>query len=518
MAVFYANGNPANPSDPAVALSIQHGEAVPQGADYILPESSWAYRAAVAAVTGAQLPPPTFAAPRPTAPLQQGTQPRPTSPQAPLSSPATSLGFGPSSDPALAQFNAQGGQLAARAAGLQAGQQVQAAQAGLVGPQQAVIQASQGVLAARAAQLPQQQALSGLELQNAQANQSENTAYRTALLDTQNIADTAAQRRVAGSLDYRYGMAGLEQPEQVIAPEGQQIENVPGVRAAVLSKAERIAYNNKFSQSGRADVIATAKAALEQTNDSVRAAQLVSEQAGISLEQARQAVDLARLSSLYADLQFKSASLQEDAASRPPAPGMVQYSDPQTGASRWVTAQEKATLDAQDKQRLGSVIDQAVYGTDPAGQLAAGGEGFVRTWFMEQTDPNAVYTAYAALQKLGNSDFLAHQKVETWEAQRKQGAQGYGDDQVGQIAALGQGYITQAVGDGSLTRDLAYAALIRRGLTDYQANQVINTALATRRTTPTGGGTLADFLNNSGTAPPPPPPQVYPGDLGVWQW
>lgn len=279
-----------------------------------------------------------------------------------------------SGDPTQALWQARNQGLAARynvygARGLQLGAQQNALQAGLQ-----VLNAQRGTLPYQTAQRQAQSRaidLSALRNQsqrgvvqqagaNDQARLGELQGIYAASQNTPDILRAAEAQQGYNAEDRRDRSLGVSAPIDVTLAPGQTISQ-PGTRAAIQTQEQALTRRAGYLNPIRQAQLAIAQNAVALQDTDVRAAELEAQRAGLSLAEARQLVDEAQINQGYAQNEASAAGLgvsqaqqgqeraaiDEAMAQQPPAPGLVVYTDPETGQSQWVTPDERNRLQAQ---------------------------------------------------------------------------------------------------------------------------------------------------------------------------
>ncbi len=208
----------------------------------------------------------------------------------------------------------------------------------------------------------------GQQGQDEQQRLAELTAIRTAHGNLPDILNTAEAQNAYSSENRRDAAMGVAPPAEVQLPYDANPARMAGVRPKIMTQEQRLADNASYDDPVRAAKLALAQNAVSLQGTDVRAASLAAEQAGMTLEQANQMVEqaqqLADYSSIAAErtgLGVQQANQDLAAAGRPPFPGAVEYVDPETGASQWVTPEEKGNRDFEDSQRRTDERRPAMY-------------------------------------------------------------------------------------------------------------------------------------------------------------
>lgn len=292
--------------------------------------------------------------------------------------PGSSPAYAPSSsypgDPTQALWQARNAGLASRynvygARGLQLGAQQNALNAGL------------GVLNAEGATFPYQTAqrqaqsrvidLSSLRnnaqrgyLQQAGANDQarlgELEGIYAASQNTPDIIRAGEARQAYNAEDRRDQSLGVSAPVNLTLPPGASVSQ-PGVRGAIQTQEQALTRQANYQDPIRQAQLSIAQNAVQLQDTDVEAARLEAQRAGLSLDEANQLVAKARLNQGYAENEASAAglgvsqaqqgvdraSIDEAMAQQPPAPGLVAYTNPETGESQWVTPDERNRLQAQ---------------------------------------------------------------------------------------------------------------------------------------------------------------------------
>lgn len=209
----------------------------------------------------------------------------------------------------------------------QAQQQQLAAQAGQIAAQRTAIDAQLAYLAeqerARAADVRYQ-----TEAERARsAQRGDILAIQAAQQDVGGITTAARTQRERAVTDYKYGIAGLPTPEEVVLPRAKQgTELPPGVRVKVQTPEE-------ITRGEVANTEALRQNALEKYAILARQAGLTAQGSGLQAQVAGQAAS-------RAGVAVNEANLAERQALQPPAPGLVY--DEVSGT--FMTSQERSKL------------------------------------------------------------------------------------------------------------------------------------------------------------------------------
>ena len=209
------------------------------------------------------------------------------------------------------------------------GQTASAAQTAQFGAAQGVISASQAQIDAQQAALGAAGTAAGASTAylNEQARASaaaraERERIIAARGNAQNIIDVARGNRDRRAQDYKYGIAGLDVPAELVLPEGFAGPLPPGVRRKIETDEERLTRE-------AADSEALRQSTLDQ-------ARIAAARAGLTVDEAQRRAQGAALG-------VSQANLNLDRTQTPPGPGLVMDDN-----GNWVTAAEARLTAAQN--------------------------------------------------------------------------------------------------------------------------------------------------------------------------
>ena len=204
------------------------------------------------------------------------------------------------------------------------------------GPQTAQFGAAQGVISASQAQIDAQTAALGAagtaagastaylneQARAGAAARAERERIIAARGNAQNIIDVARGNRDRRAQDYKYGIAGLDVPAELVLPEGFAGPLPPGVRRKIETDEERLTRE-------AADSEALRQSTLDQ-------ARIAAARAGLTVDEAQRRAQGAALG-------VSQANLNLDRTQTPPGPGLVMDDN-----GNWVTAAEARLTAAQN--------------------------------------------------------------------------------------------------------------------------------------------------------------------------
>jgi hypothetical protein len=303
---------------------------------------------------------------------------------------------------------------------------------------QAHLNAQGGVLDAQGRQQALERAYLQSTGQNIQQTQAENNAVYAAkqnVGDLSNVAQVQSQQAAEDSRDRLYGVSA---PQRIDVPMGQQGAALPpGVEATARPTFQYLSDQNQHAQQNREFALETAKNAVDMAGTDVSAAQLIASRAGLSLDQAQQLVTqaqnqeaAARVGSAQAGLNLSGAELARDVTTIPSQAGMVLYTDPSTGTSRWVSPAEDVNLklpaEIAHYQALYSGRQQARYGTS---ELAGFSDSYMGSLLVNGiADEQSIRAALAAKGYNANKIEDAIAKMKLQKPAKKPGSSlGVGD-------------------------------------------------------------------------------------------
>jgi hypothetical protein len=278
-------------------------------------------------------------------------------------------------DPVAALYSARAAQLAAQQQGLSARTNGLYAQQGALAGQNNVLNATAGTFGPQTAARNAQGQLINLQGQqnqlqrgylqqsgqNDQQRLSELAGIYAASQNTPDILRAAEAQDQYNAEDRRDASLGVSAPTTVALAPGQTTGGQPGVRGAIQTQEQALTRQAGYQDPIRAQQLALAQNAVQLQGTDVEQARLAAQQAGLTLDQANQLVAEARnqagysqeaatgagIQSQFADVATQQAGLGVTAAQTPPAPGLVSYTDPDTGQSQWLTPGEAELRQAE---------------------------------------------------------------------------------------------------------------------------------------------------------------------------
>lgn len=265
---------------------------------------------------------------------------------------ATMLSSSSGVDPKAAQLRGAQQQLVGQRAALDTSQNVLnsranviQAQRGLIAPQRAVIGANREVLGQQSRLTVAERALIA-EQQRANAlRMGEEQSIQAARRDIPGINKASQEQFQRNTMAYRDDIAHVPHPIDVDVPEGVEANFGPGVRASIRLPEEYAVENAQEAQAIRAIDLEAARLIVSLIGTDVDLARQVAQQHGMDLDEAQLIVqmagddlDIAQLQDQQADLNIRRYGVENTVL--PPFPGAVQYTDPITAQTEWLTPYE----------------------------------------------------------------------------------------------------------------------------------------------------------------------------------
>lgn len=166
------------------------------------------------------------------------------------------------------------------------------------------------------------------------------------------LLNVANAQNAYSSENRRDAQMGVSAPAEVNLPPGYNGPRQAGVRPKIMSQEDRLKEKAGYEDPIRGQQLSIAKNIVDLQATDVQVAQLAAQKAGLTLDQANELVKRSQLDEEYAGLISSRRDVEAQEAGMAPFPGDERWTDPQTGAGRWVTPQEKDQLQAQYQQNV----------------------------------------------------------------------------------------------------------------------------------------------------------------------
>ncbi len=226
------------------------------------------------------------------------------------------------------------------------------AKTGTMPLQNNVLQAKWGVNFAQSQQNQMQKGYLQQEQGNQQLKAGELQAIYAASKNTPDLLNAGEAQNAYASENRRDSAMGVSAPAEVNLPSEYNGPRQAGIRPKIMTQEQRLAEKAGYEDPIRNQQLQIAQTIVQLQGTDVRAAELAAAKAGLTLDQANQLVSQAELGSEYAGIVENRAGLGVQEAGQPPFAGAVKWTDPATGAGRWVTPQQYDQLQAQYQENV----------------------------------------------------------------------------------------------------------------------------------------------------------------------
>lgn len=298
---------------------------------------------------------------------------------------------------------------------------------GTFAPTRAVINAEGNVISAQGKVTEGTRGYIGQQQQANKARMGETLGIQAAAANVTDKANVARTTRDRSARDYIFDMGGIERPNEIDVPEGQEGNVLPlGVRAKIKTQEEILTGKAKDSEAIRALQLDDAKLIVQLLGTDVEAAQQAAARAGLTLKEAQLLVDEAQNNATRAGIALDQSEM---------------------GVSRAQIGADRAKL---DESRTGIGVSRAQLGVD-------GAEMAPRSGLVIDVDP---FT--------GDSEWVT--PAEATIRKERRNAQGVSGNQ---LAAFSPSYIVGLVISEQVDDATAIDALVAQGYTQNQARIMI---------------------------------------------